>query len=216
MIPRSGAELHYGMGVDYVSNLVHKSPEHATVRPPVRCLPLFYVTETEMTEKPATRISYEDQGHKGRFIARVEGVEGEGELTISKVSDVLVIADHTLIPDTMRGTGAASALVGDLIADARAKGYRIVPLCLFAGQMMVFRPGDRIGLIAGESGARLMVLGGETMNGPRYITWNFVASSKKKIDAAKQAWRKGDWEHGRFRLPPGDEAEFIPLPDRLK
>ena len=137
-------------------------------------------------------------------------------LTLSKVSDVLVIADHTLIPDTMRGTGAASALVGDLIADARAKGYRIVPLCLFAGQMMVFRPGDRIGLIAGESGARLMVLGGETMNGPRYITWNFVASSKKKIDAAKQAWRKGDWEHGRFRLPPGDEAEFIPLPDRLK
>ena len=82
-----------------------------------------------------------------------------------------------------------------------------------AGQMMVFRPGDRISLTAGESGARLMVLGGETMNGPRYISWNFVASSQEKIDAAKEAWRKGDWEHGRFRLPPGDEAEFIPLPE---
>jgi redox-sensitive bicupin YhaK (pirin superfamily) len=82
-----------------------------------------------------------------------------------------------------------------------------------AGQMMVFRPGDRISLTAGEAGARLMVLGGETMNGPRYISWNFVASSQEKIDAAKEAWRKGDWEHGRFRLPPGDETEFIPLPE---
>ena len=84
-----------------------------------------------MTEKPAVRISYEDQGHKGRFVARIDGVEGEGELTISKVSDVLVIADHTLVPDTLRGTGAASALVEALITDARAKGYRIVPLCPF-------------------------------------------------------------------------------------
>jgi redox-sensitive bicupin YhaK (pirin superfamily) len=82
-----------------------------------------------------------------------------------------------------------------------------------AGQMMVFRPGDRISLTAGEGGARLMVLGGETMNGPRYISWNFVASSQERIDAAKDAWRKGDWEHGRFRLPPGDEAEFTPLPE---
>ena len=82
-----------------------------------------------------------------------------------------------------------------------------------AGQMMVFRTGDRISLTAGERGARVMVLGGETMNGPRYISWNFVASSQERIDAAREAWRKGDWEHGRFRLPPGDEAEFTPLPD---
>ncbi|UFS67534.1 pirin family protein [Paracoccus denitrificans] len=85
-----------------------------------------------------------------------------------------------------------------------------------AGRMMVFRPGDRISLKAGEAGARLMVLGGETMNGPRYISWNFVASSQERIDAAKEAWAQGDWEHGRFRLPPGDEDEFIPLPDRLR
>ena len=85
-----------------------------------------------------------------------------------------------------------------------------------AGRMMVFRPGDRISLKAGEAGARLMVLGGETMNGPRYISWNFVASSRERIDAAKQAWAQGDWEHGRFRLPPGDEGEFIPLPDHMR
>ena len=81
-----------------------------------------------------------------------------------------------------------------------------------AGQMMVFRPGDAITLKAGEQGARIMALGGETLNGPRYISWNFVASSQEKIDAAKEAWSKGDWEHGRFQLPPGDDAEFIPLP----
>jgi redox-sensitive bicupin YhaK (pirin superfamily) len=81
-----------------------------------------------------------------------------------------------------------------------------------AGQMMVFRPGDRIGLRAGKQGARLIVLGGETLNGPRYIWWNFVASSREKIEAAKADWAAGDWAEGRFRLPPGDDAEFIPLP----
>ena len=82
-----------------------------------------------------------------------------------------------------------------------------------AGRMMVFRPGDRISLKAGPQGARLMLLGGATLEGPRYIWWNFVASSKERIEAAKEAWRRGDWEHGRFRLPPGDDAEFIPAPE---
>ncbi|WP_299206385.1 pirin family protein [uncultured Tateyamaria sp.] len=83
-----------------------------------------------------------------------------------------------------------------------------------AGQMMVFRPGDAISLAAGEQGARLMLLGGATLEGSRYIWWNFVASSQDRIDAAKEAWRAGDWAHGRFQLPPGDESEFIPLPEK--
>jgi len=83
-----------------------------------------------------------------------------------------------------------------------------------AGQMMVFRPGDRVSLQAGGQGARVMILGGATLEGPRHIWWNFVASSKERIEAAKEAWRAGDWAHGRFRLPPGDDAEFIPLPER--
>jgi redox-sensitive bicupin YhaK (pirin superfamily) len=81
-------------------------------------------------------------------------------------------------------------------------------------QMMTFRPGDRLAVTAGPEGARLMLLGGETLGDPRYIWWNFVASSKERIEAAKEAWRAGDWAHGRFHLPPGDEDEFIPLPDR--
>ncbi|WP_333713356.1 pirin family protein [Yoonia sp.] len=82
------------------------------------------------------------------------------------------------------------------------------------GKMMVFRPGDRVSLTAGPQGARVMLLGGATMEGNRYIWWNFVASSKERIEEAKEAWRKGDWEQGRFQLPPGDDAEFIPLPER--
>ena len=81
-----------------------------------------------------------------------------------------------------------------------------------AGRMMVFRPGDRLSLKAGPEGARIMMLGGDTLEGPRYIWWNFVASSKERIDAAKEAWRAGDWAHGRFRLPPGDDDDHIPLP----
>ncbi len=84
-----------------------------------------------------------------------------------------------------------------------------------AGQMMVFRPGDHISLTAGPMGARLMLLGGATLEGPRYIWWNFVASSKERIEEAKEDWARGDWQDNpRFQLPPGDDQEFIPLPPR--
>ncbi|HMP89866.1 MAG TPA: pirin family protein [Kiritimatiellia bacterium] len=82
-----------------------------------------------------------------------------------------------------------------------------------AGRMMVFRPGDRVGLRAGEQGARLMMLGGATMNGPRFIWWNFVSSSRDKIEVAKEAWRRGDWHNGLFQLPPDDDREFARAPD---
>jgi redox-sensitive bicupin YhaK (pirin superfamily) len=77
-------------------------------------------------------------------------------------------------------------------------------------EMLVFRPGDHVTITAGERGARLMLLGGESMDGPRHVWWNFVASSKDLIEAAKADWMRPD--HGRFTLPPGDDAEFIPLP----
>ena len=83
-----------------------------------------------------------------------------------------------------------------------------------AGRMLVFRPGDAVSLRSGDQGARVMLLGGATMDGPRHIWWNFVASSKDRIDAAREAWRAGDWAHGRFQLPIGDGADFIPAPER--
>jgi redox-sensitive bicupin YhaK (pirin superfamily) len=82
-----------------------------------------------------------------------------------------------------------------------------------ASQMMVFRPGDRITIAAGDQGARLMILGGATFPGPRYIWWNFVASSQERIEAAKAEWRARNWGKGRFDLPVNDRDEHIPLPD---
>ena len=58
-----------------------------------------------------------------------------------------------------------------------------------AGRLLVFRPGDRISILA-VSQARLMLLGGEPMDGPRHIWWNFVSSSKDRIEQAKEDWKR--------------------------
>lgn len=84
-----------------------------------------------------------------------------------------------------------------------------------AGRMMVFRPGDTISARAGAMGARLMLLGGATMNEGRYIWWNFVSSRKDRIEQAKEAWKAADWQKGPFRLPPGDSDDFIPISPEL-
>jgi redox-sensitive bicupin YhaK (pirin superfamily) len=76
-----------------------------------------------------------------------------------------------------------------------------------AGQLLVFKPGDRISILAIDQ-SRVMLVGGEPMDGPRNIWWNFVSSSKERIEQAKQ-----EWKTGRFDTVPGDEAEFIPLPE---
>lgn len=82
-----------------------------------------------------------------------------------------------------------------------------------AGRMMVFRPGDAITVAAGPQGARLMALGGATMNGPRYMWWNFVASSREKIAHAREEWRAANWGEGQFDLPEDDHHEYIRAPE---
>jgi redox-sensitive bicupin YhaK (pirin superfamily) len=72
-------------------------------------------------------------------------------------------------------------------------------------QLLIFRPGDAV-TIRAVTATRLVILGGEPMDGPRHIWWNFVHSSKDRIEAAK-----ADWRAGRFAVVPGDD-EFIPLP----
>jgi hypothetical protein len=66
---------------------------------------------------------------KGRFVLRQHGVEAE--LTYSITTPTLIIADHTGVPDSLRGTGAGLALVKALVAAARAEGFKVVPLCPF-------------------------------------------------------------------------------------
>ena len=73
-------------------------------------------------------------------------------------------------------------------------------------QLLVFRAGDRI-TIRAQTDARFMMLGGEPMDGPRYIWWNFVSSRMDRIEQAK-----ADWKAARFDTVPGD-SEFIPLPE---
>jgi redox-sensitive bicupin YhaK (pirin superfamily) len=74
------------------------------------------------------------------------------------------------------------------------------------GRLLVFKPGDRITVTALRD-ARVVLLGGAVMDGPRHIWWNFVSSRKERIEVAK-----ADWKAGRFGLVPG-ETEFIPLPE---
>jgi redox-sensitive bicupin YhaK (pirin superfamily) len=74
------------------------------------------------------------------------------------------------------------------------------------GQMLVFAPGETVQVTAVGGPAIVMLLGGEPV-GPRFIEWNFVASSKDRLEQAK-----ADWRAGRMKLPDADDGEFIPLP----
>lgn len=76
-----------------------------------------------------------------------------------------------------------------------------------AGEMAVFAPGVAVTLTASAEGAKTMLLGGAAMDGQRHMWWNFVSSSKERIEQAK-----ADWLAETFGKVPG-ETEFIPLPD---
>jgi len=75
-----------------------------------------------------------------------------------------------------------------------------------AGRLLVFPTGGTV-VLSAPAATRLMVLGGATMDGPRHIWWNFVSSSKERLEQAKAEWRAQ-----RFAPVPG-ESEFIPLPE---
>ncbi|MAC80416.1 MAG: GNAT family N-acetyltransferase [Rhodobacteraceae bacterium] len=66
---------------------------------------------------------------KGRFVAVLDGVEAE--LTFSITSPTMIIADHTGVPDALAGKGVGGALVRALVADARERGLKVIPLCPF-------------------------------------------------------------------------------------
>ena len=76
-----------------------------------------------------------------------------------------------------------------------------------AGTMLLLEPGETVTLYS-DSPARVMLLGGVALDGHRYIWWNFVSASKERIELAK-----ADWQAGLFGTIPGDDKEFIPLPD---
>jgi len=75
-------------------------------------------------------------------------------------------------------------------------------------ELYVLRPGAEM-VLSSRHGGRAMLLGGEAFTTRRHVWWNFVSSSKERIEQAKE-----DWVAGRFPKVPGDEEEFIPLPER--
>ena len=103
----------------------------------------------------------------------------------------------------------ALALVLALAASARGEGApwqagdRLEPFTLY-----VLARGEAMTLRA-SSPARIMLLGGEAFSTQRHVFWNFVSSSRDRINQAKE-----DWKAARFDIVPGDEKEFIPLPER--
>ncbi|HET9032842.1 MAG TPA: pirin family protein [Dokdonella sp.] len=92
---------------------------------------------------------------------------------------------------------AAYLLEGDMRVDGES---------LQLGELMVFRPGAKIALGASVD-SHVVLLGGAPLDAPRYLWWNFVASSEAALEEARQAWREQ-----RYAMVEGD-AEFIPLPD---
>ena len=143
----------------------------------------------------------EDGGVRLRLIAG----EAWGVTSPVAVSSPLFYADAVLAP------GAALPLPDQheeraayvLDGEVEVAGDRFAP-----GRMLVFRAGDRLALHAGPRGVRVLLLGGAAMDGPRHLFWNFVSSSRDRIEQAK-----ADWKAGRFGKVPGDEHEFIPLPE---
>jgi redox-sensitive bicupin YhaK (pirin superfamily) len=115
----------------------------------------------------------------------------------------LFYADATLPPGCELAVPADSSERAAYVIEGELEcaGERTGP-----GRMLVFAPGAPVRL-SSERGTRIALIGGEPL-GPRYLYWNFVASSLERIERAK-----ADWRAGRFPRVPGDETEFIPLPE---
>ena len=77
------------------------------------------------------RIVHHEEGSKGRYVAHFAGSDDTGELTYSRMSDKLIIVDHTGVPDALRGRGVGATLAAHVVEQARTQGFRIIPLCPF-------------------------------------------------------------------------------------
>lgn len=77
------------------------------------------------------KITREMTATRGRYVARIEGIDAEAEMTFSRAGDKLIIADHTEVPDVFRGKGIGRLLAARMVEDARAEGIKIFALCTF-------------------------------------------------------------------------------------
>ncbi|MGE0847828.1 MAG: pirin family protein [Flavobacteriaceae bacterium] len=131
----------------------------------------------------------------GTFAGASSPVIGSGSMVYA---DVSMSAGARLPVDPEHEERAVYVLSGGIEVDGEA---------FEPGALLILKPGEAVTLHA-PADARLMILGGESMDGPRYIWWNFVSSRKERIEQAK-----AEWKAGRFDTVPGDEDEFMPLPE---
>ena len=80
-------------------------------------------------ERPDISITLEDGARGGRYVARIPGIDAEGELTFTHRGPAVVSADHTGVPKALKGRGVAAALVDHLVADARTRAFKVIPIC---------------------------------------------------------------------------------------
>jgi redox-sensitive bicupin YhaK (pirin superfamily) len=169
----------------------------------------LWVAMPAADEEIAPAFAHHDQGElpivagDGKSVRVVIGSLYGQRSPVPTLSDT-IMADTALSPgavlpiDTQAEERALYVVAGEIdIAGDR----------FAAGRLLVFRPGDAMTVTA-ASEARVVLVGGAAMDGPRHIWWNFVSSRKERIEQAK-----AEWKLGRFDTVPGDESEFIPLPD---
>jgi redox-sensitive bicupin YhaK (pirin superfamily) len=113
-------------------------------------------------------------------------------------ADILLSANGAIPIDAEADERAVMLVDGDGALDG-------VPLEKYL--LYVIAPGAKVSL-SSLSGGRAMLLGGEAFASERHVWWNFVSSSKERIEQAK-----ADWQQGRFPIVPGDPDEYIPLPE---
>ena len=193
------------------SGIVHSERSPASVRPDG---PGLYGMQTWLALP-------DDQEEIDPAFEHVDGsalplVEGDGVsarvLMGTLWGNTAGVTEHsqTIYADIILGAGSSVPIDAD--ADERAvlvtegeaslEEQRLDPFTLY-----ILAPGQAITLKA-ETASRIMLLGGEAFATKRHVWWNFVSSSRERINQAKE-----DWQARRFPLVPGDEEEFIPIPE---
>jgi redox-sensitive bicupin YhaK (pirin superfamily) len=142
----------------------------------------------------------EDQGARARIImGRMWGESSPVTCHSETIyADVALRPGGSLVIDPDAEERALYVVEGEASLD----GLRLEPSTLY-----VLRPGI-CATLRSEQGAHAMICGGAPLDGPRHVWWNFVSSSRERINQAKE-----DWKAGRFALPRDDQDEFIPLPE---
>lgn len=140
--------------------------------------------------------------HAGARVRVVVGSFGEYQSLVATLSEILYL-DVELRP----GASLEIPMAEERAVYGIEGSFEIGAHTIEPGKLAVLASGYS-GSIRSESGARVVVLGGERLDAPRFIDWNFVSSSEARIREAKDQWRRRE-----FPVVPGDEIEFIPLPD---